>query len=261
MTMTDDDLGVLPDEAPVLDDPPDTTVILPAGYIDNTGRREQRATVRELTGEDEERIAKAAKSKNPIDYVDALLIAGTETLGPGTATPALLESLLIGDRDTLLLAIRRATYGDHLVFREVTCPACDAVFDTDIDLAEEVPIKESDGVGPIPVALRNGTALIRPATGRDQRAVYDLGLEATVPQMNTTLIACCLLELDGEEVATLPDEPETVARKLGLKDRDTILEALMAAQPGPKYEEVKVSCPSCSKEYPLTLGVVDLFRP
>src|ERR1017187_2024595 len=112
-------------ERPTITPPPSDLVTLPGGLWKN-GKVVKQAVVRELTGEHEEQLSRASQSANPFHFVDTLLRCGVRTIGdyPEDQTEALLKDLLVGDREHLILEIRRATYGDELEVDKWECPNC-----------------------------------------------------------------------------------------------------------------------------------------
>jgi hypothetical protein len=51
-----------------------------------------------------------------------------------------------------------------------------------------------------------------------------------------------------------------VAQKMSMADRRKIVQAMSDAQPGPRMEEVMVTCTECGQEAAYQLSLVDLFR-
>ena len=88
--------------------PSDNVVTLPGGYINATGEVITEAEVRELNGRDEEEISKASSLGK---VLLAILKRGTVRVGDEQVTEDLLDRLLSGDRDMLLLGIFKATFG------------------------------------------------------------------------------------------------------------------------------------------------------
>ena len=78
--------------APVIDDLPDTSVTLPAGAVID-GKVYTTAEVRELTGEDEEALAKARMTGNGAKFVSVLLQRGTVSIGPKPSTSEIFQDL------------------------------------------------------------------------------------------------------------------------------------------------------------------------
>lgn len=245
--------------APVIDDLPDTHVKLPAGIVVD-GKVFRDAEVRELTGEDEEKLAKARMGSNPAKYVNTLLLCGTVSIGGQEATQGLLDSLLQGDLDMLMLAIRRATFGDEFEVYEVECPHCHELNDLELDL-NAIPVKELEDpeTREFLINLRKGRkARIKFPTGAVQNEIFKQQL--TIPEMNSLTLAECIIsfvESDGSEKLCngLAD-----VKKLGLADRKTLQEYIYENQPGPRYDKVTALCSSCEGEVEVPLNVGILFR-
>ena len=104
----------------VITPPSDTFVELPCGYITPAGEILKSAEVRELTGRDEEAIAKIDSLGKALNV---MLSRGVVKVGNLEATEEVLDNLLAGDRDMLLLAIYRATFGDSAKVN-VWCSNC-----------------------------------------------------------------------------------------------------------------------------------------
>jgi hypothetical protein len=237
---------------------------LPGGYVlggDFTNARYD-AEVRELTGADEEAITKA-RSGGVGTFITTLLSCGTVTVGDEPSGPTVLDNLLLGDRDMLLLEIRRATYGEEIVWERYTCPFCGDEFRLAVTL-DEIPIRrlEDPSQRVFEVELRrNRKAFVRLPVGSDQKAILAVVDRATESEQNTLLLSRCLIsvvEADGTENA-VTGNPE-FARSLGIVDRRSILDAIEEKQPGPQYNDVKFLHDSCGKEVPLMISAGDLFQ-
>lgn len=236
--------------------PPDCSVVLPGGLLDMDGNVVTDAEVWELTGEDEEALAKADATKNIGRFISTLLKRGVVRIGEEEpVSKGTLDSLLIGDRDMLLLAIRKATYGHEMEYG-TRCPYCFEQLEAVIDLNTDVPIKKMDEPKhSYEVPLRNDKkAVVRLAQGEDQDKILSL-VGKSVPEMNTALLGSCVLTIDGN-----PTQGAASVRALGMQDRKTLLDFITAEQPGPKYEEVKINCPACEREVSLDIDLGVLFR-
>lgn len=246
------------DDAPVvIDQPPDCSVTLPGGLVTVTNDVITDAEVRELTGADEEALSKADAMRNPARYVQTIL--GRAVVRIGDHEPPnkdVLSALLIGDRNMLLLGIRRATYGPTMDL-SVDCPACEEGLDIEVDLHNDIPIRtmEDPTQRTFTVELRKGRqARVSLPCGGDQDAVLADG-KRTVSEMNTLMLSRCVQEIDGQPVMG----PAAV-RNLGLADRRAILDFLADTQPGPRLEEVSEECPSCGRNVPVPIDLFGLFR-
>jgi hypothetical protein len=248
--------------APEIVLPPDLYVRMPGGLLVD-GALVRDAEVRELTGEDEEALAKARSSANadPLKFINVLLERGVEKVGTRAATASVLRELLLGDREALLLGIRRATFGDDVEVKDFYCPHCDETFDVTVDL-NDFPIEELGDEGPVfDVELRRGgKARVRLPNGADQEKVLS-HRQLTTAEQNTILLSRCVLTVEDKDGKTFAVEGSTAAiNKMGVADRQKILEALHERQPGPRYDEVKMLHEACEKELVVPLTVVELFR-
>lgn len=261
------------DDAPLLiQNPPDGTVTLPGGYLSTEGII-RAATVRELTGADEEELSRPSVTKDFTKFTNALLVNCVETIGGEPATQEMLDDLLIGDRDMLLQAIRVATYGDTMRL-DLVCPRldCRSEFQVDYSFSTDVRVQQLDGYK---VELRDGTTIVLDETqrtyriplrkggvaevnlidGGTQRSVYTQeNADRSAAQLNTLLLKRCVLTIDGETI------PQQALLSMGSADRQTLLQFLQDSQPGPRWDEVKQSCPECDHEFPLVIDVPTMFR-
>jgi hypothetical protein len=170
----------------------------------------------------------------------------------------LLESLLLGDREFLVLAIRRATYGDDLEL-EVVCPRCDTRQEVIYDLGTEVPIRQLEDpmkrVFEIPL-WKGGVAEVVLPNGSAQAALFSTGEKKSAGELNTVLLSHVVQSINGE-----PSTGLGTVQRLGIKDRRTILRFLDDTQPGPQFDEVTYACSTCTyDDMPMVVNVYELFR-
>lgn len=248
-------------EKPVIALPAGGYVRLPGGMATDAGFVVD-AEVRELIGEHEEAITKARQG-GVGRFVASLLQCGTVAVGTQPATSEMLSSLLLGDRDMLLMEIRRATYGDELVWDQYSCPNCGEEFRLSVGL-DEIPIRKlSDPKDRYyTVALRKGrTAHVRLPIGADQDAVFALSDRATDSERNSLLLSRCIIsivEADGTENGVAGNL--ATVRALGVMDRKAVLDTFDEKQSGPQFNDVKFTHDVCGKEVPLYINVGDLFQ-
>lgn len=244
-------------DTPLIPDAPDTTVRLQRGIF-HRGQWHKEATVRELTGEDEEKLAKAVGG----DFLDIVVALGTERLGDIefddlslSERQGHMRELLIGEREVIFLAIIKATFGNTRTMG-FKCPSCETDQEVDFLIDEDFKPKDTKVEDVYTYTLRNGHIVeIRLATGADQREALDMK-GATMAQQNTVIISRCVTKLNN---GLIPD-PLGFARKLGLKDRQEILAILIDNQPSVDLG-VTTTCSACSAEVPLQLGWANFFRP
>lgn len=242
-----------PDAYPIIEDPADDEVTLPGGLVTDDGVKRD-AIVRELTGEDEEAMAKARN--NPVRFLRALCKA-VVSIGGEPVTPKVLEKLLVGDREMLILGIRCATYGATLDYKDVNCPGCGEDLDISLDLLsiDNAPLEDPEK-REFEVDLKVGKAVVRLVTVADSDQVTEDSSITTSAETNTFLLSRCVISINGVKVNGNRD----VVKKLGLKDRNTLLDFLAKTQPGPRYDEVKSTHDSCGTDIPLYLAIDTLFR-
>jgi hypothetical protein len=247
----------MPNDVPEPEPLPDGSVTLPGGYRDMDGTIYTEAVVRELNGADEEMLAKPEVVKNLGRFTQLLLQRGVTRIGPyENPDNNKLGSLLLGDRDMLLLAIRCMTY-DTTLEMEVGCPACGESLTVKHDLKTEIPIKtmEDPNERDFVMQLRDGSEVkCLLAVGSDQEAILSGSITKNTAELSSMLLARCVMTLEGKPLGL-----EGV-RRLGIKDRRTLLEEITGRQPGPQYNKIDLTCAACAKEFPMRVDLLDLFR-
>jgi len=245
-------------EIPLIKPPSGNTVVLPGGYIDTDGNLHTDARIREINGSDEEALARELRNPNiniP-KVVDLLLKRTVEAVGTIEPVPAqVLGSMLTGDRAALMLDVRVLTFGSDWEVPDFPCRMCGENFGTIVELDSIVIEKLANPmVQEIEIELRHDhTATLALLTGDIQLEMVGDG-NRTGPEEATIAIDRCLRKLDGLPVAG------PVAQKMSMADRRTVVAALADAQPGPRMEEVMVTCTECGREASYTISLVDLFR-
>jgi hypothetical protein len=194
------------------------------------------ARVHSLTGRDEDCIAR--------DTTTAAALATTALIGScveidGAAPSAeRARTLLVGDREFLMLQLRRETLGER-VFAVVGCSACGADVDVAFDAAD-VPVETPAAVEPrAQIRYRGRTIAFRLPTGDDQEAVIGLGLE----DAEALLLDRCV---DGG------------AADLSRGARDAVVAAMERRAPRIDLE-LDVVCPECGAAHVVPFDVTAFF--
>ena len=230
---------------------PDTTVELPAGYYEGfSGTVDTVAEVRELTGADEEASAKIA---DPGKALLAILERATVSIGGKPATKDILNNLLAGDREMLLLAIRKVTFGSEVTV-EANC--CDGTENLVIDLNKDVPMKSLDdriSDRMFYMDIKPGKIKVFLPTGETQAKIINSS-DKNSAELDTLLLTTCVMELNDVPIMN----PNTI-RNFGIKDRRNILDEIAKRNPGPQLSEIK-KIASCGEEVYLPLTLAELFR-
>lgn len=244
-------------DAPSVPDAPEGYVELPVG-INVDGESIVSAEVRELTGADEEALARVRNRTRA--YIDRILELGTERLGSRPATQEGLRKLYVGDRDQLLIAIRRAMFGDEMEFGGVRCPTCRVRIDVTINL-KDMPVRAAPENLREEIELRTKRALVRFPAGNEQAELLDAAEKdsTTNAELNTLLLSRVVEEFikpDGSRIRASAD----AVRNLGVKDRGTILKHLNDHVPGPQMADLTITHDDCGQEVPVPVTAGDLFR-
>lgn len=216
------------------------------------------ATVKELTGVDEEALA-AYDVRNGVsysEYMTHLLKRSVEYIGSTAVSekPTIVDDLIIGDRDVLFLGTLKATYGRYREF-EVICNECDKNNDITIDLEDDFKVEEStkDIHKPLAIILKDGSVInLNYPTGGDSQ--YVAKKAKTTAEQNTLMLARCAI-LEGYDRT----QAEVWAKNLNLADRNKLVKALLSAQPGPRMGEVETQCAHCNAKINLALDWVSLL--
>jgi hypothetical protein len=218
-------------------------VVLPAGFwLDGIHYRE--AELRPLTGEDEAFLESVA-ARPPARRATLLLARCLERLGPWeTVPPETVASLTVGDREALLLHLRRLTLGDRLqcVLR-CPAPACGERMDLDLDVRELLLPPYPDPAPRHDVAIEaSGTpwrVRFRLPTGGDQEAAAPL-VRSDLAAAIALILRRCIAEIVREDGELAANIPAAVADPL----------AARMAELDPQAElTLQLNCPVCGAQF------------
>jgi hypothetical protein len=249
------------DPVPTMSDPPSNHVELMRGIKQSTDLGDvwhTDAVVRELNGADEEFLAALEKKKGLTysEYMSGLLSRAVLTIGDldVSKSPAIVDKLILGDRDLLYMGIMRATYGDTREIR-TTCTSCNTSNDVVLDLDEDFPIRypDFDVKDGMKVKTSQGVITLRLPNGED--TVYVQKNSKNDAELNTLMLARCSVWDDDNA----PEDAEKWAKELNLADRKKLINALLKVDIGPKMGEVETQCASCEKDMPILLDWVSLL--
>lgn len=241
---------------PRIDAPGDNQVGLERGIF-RDGAWYRDAQVRELNGYDEEAIAAAGAGSSPQKVIETLLVRGVVSVGGEPMSRKLAGELLIGDRELLIMGIRRATFGDTLEFERLPCSRCGELVDLTVPL-DAIPFVHLDDPEQTEFEVplrRGGTAMVRMPNGEDQEQVF--AVRNNKAKQDSVILSRCVLRLvqeDGTEVRRPP------AQSLNMADRQTILQFLVDRQPGPRLADFSFTHDTCGEEVELPINLAVLFR-
>lgn len=209
----------------------DEVVILPGGLVLEDGRRLEAVALRPLSGYEEEWLARHPAAPSAV-AVTRILGACVTPLEPLLGSVELARRLLVGDRDHLMVQLRRLTLGDT-VAAVLACPSCGEKMDITCDLAQ-APVEAAPQAAPFyDVDLpgdRARTVRLRLPTGADQEDILGLEDDDAVD----ALLMRCIID-DGGQTPT-PDERESAI---------AAMERL-----APRVEiELDLVCPECGHSF------------
>lgn len=219
-------------------DPSDDAVDLPGGLFAADGRLLTRAELRPLTGVEEEWLA-ARPAEPSAAAVTRLLAACVERLGDGPVDRAAARRLLVGDRDYLVLRLRRLTLGD-LFQAVVTCPACGEKLDVEFRGADVAVEPRPQTAATHELAVGGRVVRFRLPTGGDQEAVTRLPTSAAAD----AILGRCL-EDDGGVPLTAADRAAVAAAMGELAPRVEV--------------ELALDCQSCGHAFDLPFDTTAFF--
>jgi hypothetical protein len=233
--------------------PLDGSVNLPGGFINADGEVVRTAEVRELNGKDEEAIAKA---NGAAKVFSTILSRATISLGGVKPTEQMLDDLLIGDRDEILLGIFKSTFGKEAELGAY-CSGCKDLKIVQVDVDEDIKRKvmlnpEEDRT--FMVKSKNNEFLVTLPTGGTQKKLL-ANDDYTSAEQATILLEQTVLEINGRPVIT-----KQQVQNLGILDRRDIVDAISKRNVGPVFGDITVSCPDCEGEVAVPINLGTLFR-
>lgn len=232
--------------------PSDTLVHLPGGFINEAGEVIKTAEVRELTGRDEEAIAKTSTVGKALSLI---VNRATVSIDGKRVTEELLDGLLAGDRDALLLGIYKATFGNKARI-ESYCVVCMADKTVEVDIDTDIKTKALGD----PIAGRTFTVhgkhefVVTLPNGVVQKEIIN-STDKTAAELATLLLEKTVQEIDGNPVFS-----KAQIQGLGIADRRLIGEELSKRAIGPQLENITVQCPDCEGEVEVPINFGTLFR-
>jgi len=230
---------------------PDQVSLLAGLYDSFTGDLVKTAQVRELNGEDEEAVSRAS---DPGKALLTILSRGVTKIGDKQASTELLDRLLSGDREYLLIQIRRITLGDEVPFSG-NCPECgvESLFTLNLSTVETTTLDDPKNRS-FDISCKIGTVTVELPSGSVQRKIIE-SKDKTSAEMDTLLLRECVVAVNG-----MPIIDKNSVKKFGILDRREILKQIAEKSPGPKLMEMKAPCSSCGKEVEVPVSLVDIFR-
>lgn len=191
-------------------------ITLPGGF-EREGTWQRTVWLRALSGHDEALFAESGSQGGQAGSVTALLARVISVVGDARpAGPEFARELTVGDREAVLLHLRRITLGDRLSC-VLSCPACGEKLDLDVQASELL-------LPPYPhrgrwhrASVEDGGEVyhvrFRLPTGADQEAVASLAARDVEAAVIAVLERCVAETTDAGGRAT-EELPPAVRRRL-----------------------------------------------
>lgn len=230
----------------------DRSVTLPGGVITPTGDVITEISVRELTGRDEEAIAKCRTIGKALLTV---LERGVSAIGNRKPNETYLNGMLSGDRDFALLNIYSVTFGSEVQATRM-CGSCGETSSLTIDLDSDVSVKRLDNPQDryFTVPTSRGPASVELPTGSVQKILFE-NADRNLAELSTLLLVNTVSDIGNTPVLG----PRQV-QDLPIKDRRKIAEEISNRNPGPQMADIKKDCPKCGAEMEVAISIAGLFQ-
>lgn len=214
---------------------------LPGGYVDDAGRVMRDVTLLPLSGFSERLIAEKRCLSLPA-LTTALLAGCIGRIGDrDDVSPGMVRSLLVGDRQYLLLKLREITFGSDIrgIIR-CSWPDCGAKMDIDFPM-DRIPVKSVPQTGRLHtmrLAEASGPREItfRLPDGNDREALCRL-VEENETAAADMLLARCIQDVTPADIAVLA--PAT---------KRAVEEAMKQLAPSIELS-MEAFCPECRRPF------------
>lgn len=253
----------MPDEKPgadAVETVPGVVVQLPAGIIKD-GKVYRDAELVPMTGLTRKAIAREDVGSSPYKITDVMILQCLKRVGPVTSIGKIVGELLVGDRDFLMLEIRRISMGDGINVT-VECGSCKKKIDVQFSISEleVIRLKDDD------YEVRDGVRVFRVKSddpkldvlcrfprGEDQQAAVAL-LQKNPIEYYFKIYSACVLEWNGK---TGPFD-QGFFERLPVAVLDKFEQAFNGIHPGPVLRQ-SVPCPVCASGIEFTFQGSDFF--
>lgn len=233
------------------------TCLLPGGYVDQAGVVHRDVELAPLSGREEALLAESNGRARPC-LATAILSRCVRRIG--TVSPVSEEavrSLLVADRQVLLLRLREATFGDQ-VQATILCPKPDCGARMDVDFStRDIPVKESEDSGPIYYMELSPDAAFVSEHGQEYRHIgfrlpngADQEALAPVLARSEAQAAAMLLTRCVQSIGPLGSPTDEQIRGLSPLARAEIEQQM--ARVAPEVElTLEGDCPECGRAFSL----------
>jgi hypothetical protein len=241
--------------------------VLPLGVIQGGGTQKS-IVLNPMTAGIRRKLLSRSNQKNPSAGMTTMMCECCESIGGAQPTPQVLNSISIGDRDFILLMIRKISLG-NILNAQLNCPRCqqDIVFDLDIDqmnirsleIGKDFTVEGTYAFVELDNEELGLKIVLRLPVGFDQAAVSDQ--MRTDPVLANYELYARLIK-SWTKNGTPVENPNSVKflDSLPLKEIEWLENAFRSTMPGPDWY-VNVTCEICGRKSMLDLSDTDfLFK-
>ena len=237
-----------------------------AGYRDENGTVHKEFEIVEMTGAEEEAIAKPEIRTNGAKVVRTILEKCCIRIGTLTRRELglakwreIIQNLHVGDQDYMMLMIRKQSIGEE-VEASHDCPKCKTKLITTVGLdeLEIMPFKGQEEINfELPKGYRDKKGeihkigKIRLPKGLD-REVLDPIARKNIGEATTLMLTRCVESFEGVNVNN------DVIRGLSIKDREYLAGLLKDNIFGVKFE-IDIICDTCGTEFKASLNMLNFI--
>ena len=215
------------------------SVSLIGGALLENGGRIDRVGLRRLSGREEDWLARRPGIPNAVAITE-LIAACVDPDDLPMPPRQFARQLLIGDRDRLMLELRRITLGD-IVAAVYDCPSCGSKMDVTLDLAETPVHGALQTQLAFELTLDGGRIVrFRLPNGGDQEAVAGMAIDDAV----NALLDRCLIDDGGREWSE--------------SDRQAISDEMERIAPNVEIE-LDLECPECAHHFSVEFDLASFF--
>ena len=211
----------------------------------------RKACLRAITGREEEFLLHEGRALPPAVRVTELITRCLERLGPvAPVRTNLVRGLSIGDREALLLHLRRMTLGERIAC-VLTCPSCSKKMDLELEVKELLLPAYGNAKAMHEAEISDGEQSYRVSfrlpNGEDQEAAVAEAADSVNAAAERLLKRCIhgVTRRDGDEVKEVP---AAVMRELPAK----------MAELDPQGEVLlDLTCPECATGFIVPFDAAD----
>lgn len=218
---------------------------IPGGYCANGGHWRE-VHLRPLTGEDHFFLTEECEGLLPAHWVTEALTRCVTRLGPNEpVTREAIRSLTVGDREALLLHLRRLSWGERLrCLLACPVPECREKLEVELAIGDLLlpPYRESVQEHELAIGEEDGAPTVvrfRLPTGSDQEAAAVVA-RTDVTEAADLLLRRCVRSTISSDGNTLDKFPEVISKQL----------ADQMAELDPQAEiTLHLTCPVCGAAF------------